>query len=953
MTNACSVLLFNDDIGQPSLGDLQAMFDSPKVDKKVEAMKKTIFMLINGQALPQLLMKVIQTVVPQNDHYLQKLLFVYWEVVDKYGPDGKLLPEMILVCNMLLKNLNHANEYIRGCTLRFLARMKESEILEPLVRAVIDNMDHRHSYVRRNAVVCLHNIFRNFEHMVPDAPQHVASFLDKESDLSAKRNAFLMLCNCQQQLAVEWVLSVIDEIPEFGDILQVSILELIRKVCRQQPATKSKYIRCIYTLLTSSSNSVAFEAANTIVSLSAAPTAVRAAASCYTKLLNNYSDNNVKLIVLDRLIALKEKHKPVVSEFLMDILRVLSNPDVDLRRKLLDFAMDLLDARNINDVLGVLKKETIKVQDSNQKNDENLDTYKQLLVQSIHRCVQRFPESANSIFSTVVDLVSDSSLQTATEVAAFVREVMALFPNLRESVLQRLVLQLHEVSFARVSRMLLFILGEFSVEDEELESTMQSLEQILGEVPLFRNNESAEGEEAPPSAAPAAQAKPLVLADGTYASQGASELPKTTTSSDNEESSKSAEAQIKGLKERIKSGDFFVGSSLCTAVTKIALRARRSDSMDVATKNMLEAKAMLMCFGVLRFGETECSTKIDKGNAERIGQCLHVLSAGTEEDISLWLDRSRDVLMKVIEHDKELRNFGKEEKEVAVSFQADDLLQIRQLQGRQATEHADLMDDGEADLMVAIGKSSKEEDFAARVAKTIQVTGVGDPIYAEAYVSVHQYDVVMEIELTNQTNEELRQVTVELATLGDLKVCDRPQPFKLAAKEKRSLRASIKVSSTETGVIYGNVTFIPASLEKRDSCDGMRVVILNDVHVDIMDYMRPATCSDTKFRTMWAEFEWENKISVQTKLGSPLAFIDYMVGSTKMKCLTSFEGVDHETRFLSGNLYAKSVFGEDALVNISVERVSGRVHGYIRIRSKMQGIALGLGDKMTQKMKDC
>jgi coatomer subunit beta len=37
--------------------------------------------------------------------------------------------------------------------------------------------------------------------------------------------------------------------------------------------------------------------------------------------------------------------------------------------------------------------------------------------------------------------------------------------------------------------------------------------------------------------------------------------------------------------------------------------------------------------------------------------------------------------------------------------------------------------------------------------------------------------------------------------------------------------------------------------------------------------------------------------------------------------------------FLAANLYARSVFGEDALVNVSVEKLpEGRLGGYIRIR---------------------
>jgi coatomer subunit beta len=75
------------------------------------------------------------------------------------------------------------------------------------------------------------------------------------------------------------------------------------------------------------------------------------------------------------------------------------------------------------------------------------------------------------------------------------------------------------------------------------------------------------------------------------------------------------------------------------------------------------------------------------------------------------------------------------------------------------------------------------------------------------------------------------------------------------------------------------------------------------------------------------------------------------------KALLSFStcirsALDGECGFLAANLYAKSVFGEDALVNISVEKqADGKLTGYIRIRSKTQGIALSLGDKITLKQK--
>ena len=39
-------------------------------------------------------------------------------------------------------------------------------------------------------------------------------------------------------------------------------------------------------------------------------------------------------------------------------------------------------------------------------------------------------------------------------------------------------------------------------------------------------------------------------------------------------------------------------------------------------------------------------------------------------------------------------------------------------------------------------------------------------MYAEAVVTVHEYDIVLDVLLINQLNEPLRNVCLELATVG-------------------------------------------------------------------------------------------------------------------------------------------------------------------------------------------
>lgn len=68
------------------------------------------------------------------------------------------------------------------------------------------------------------------------------------------------------------------------------------------------------------------------------------------------------------------------------------------------------------------------------------------------------------------------------------------------------------------------------------------------------------------------------------------------------------------------------------------------------------------------------------------------------------------------------------------------------------------------------------------------------------------------------------------------------------------------------------------------------------------------------------------------------------MASTNMSCLTPEKQLEGDCGFLSANMYARSIFGEDALANLSIEKPGDApIAGHIRIRSKTQGIALSLG----------
>lgn len=50
--------------------------------------------------------------------------------------------------------------------------------------------------------------------------------------------------------------TVLEQVSTFGDVLQLVVVEMIRKGVRTHPAERSRYIRAIYTLLQSPSPAV-------------------------------------------------------------------------------------------------------------------------------------------------------------------------------------------------------------------------------------------------------------------------------------------------------------------------------------------------------------------------------------------------------------------------------------------------------------------------------------------------------------------------------------------------------------------------------------------------------------------------------------------------------------------------------------------------------------------------
>ncbi|CAE8652241.1 unnamed protein product [Polarella glacialis] len=484
------------------------------------------------------------------------------------------------------------------------------------------------------------------------------------------------------------------------------------------------------------------------------------------------------------------------------------------------------------------------------------------------------------------------------------------------------------------------------------------------------------------SKAPKVTTKTVVLADGTY---GTENVYAGGAPEDSKEPSSEKTAKRSAFRTLLLGGDFLLSAMVGVSLTKLCMK---NDGLSNAIKN----EVLLVIVNLFKLVRQHACGGEKSDSAVRLTQCIRVLAgasgnqladgqqAATELLLSEWISgQGRTQLGKVL--DLATQNgewaLGQEVEVEEKSVSPDECVVFRQLRGKGASIAGDAMDDDD-DFSAARGASIAGQAaadgllFAERLAKVQQMTGLADPVYVEAFLQVHSFDLVLELLVVNRTSETLQNVLVELSTQGDLKIVDRPAAVTLTAGQQVIVHASIKVASTETGIIFGYVTY-----DKKSAAD-KECTVLNELHVDILDYIERAWIGELAFRTMWSEFEWENKININTSITEVGLFLEHIMRNTNMSIVgrsykkpgndksqkkgklsaedvqemlkeaVGIKNLIETSSFVAVNLYAKSIFGEDALANISIEKLpDGKLTGSVRIRSRTQGIALSLGDRIT------
>ncbi|CAK0848098.1 unnamed protein product, partial [Prorocentrum cordatum] len=275
----------------------------------------------------------------------------------------------------------------------------------------------------------------------------------------------------------------------------------------------------------------------------------------------------------------------------------------------------------------------------------------------------------------------------------------------------------------------------------------------------------------------------VVLADGTYGTENVYEggAPEDTQEEQKAESKKSSP-----LRTLLLGGDFLLSAMLGVSLTKLCMKA----SLPAATTN----EVLLLIVNLYKLVRQHTCGGEKTDSAVRLTQCIRALlvEGGNALEASHscaaallkaeWAsNHGRSQLTKVLELASQNAEWalGQEAEVEEKSVGPDECIVFRQLRERKGGGAVDSIDDDD-DFGAARGKSVAGQAaadgalFAERLAKVQQMTGLADPVYVEAFLQVHSFDLVLELLIVNRTQDTLQNVAVELSTQGDLKLVDRP-----------------------------------------------------------------------------------------------------------------------------------------------------------------------------------
>jgi len=218
--------------------------------------------------------------------------------------------------------------------------------------------------------------------------------------------------------------------------------------------------------------------------------------------MQDQNDNNVKLIVLNKIVDLKKLYSKILEEYMPDILNIIredSVQSIEINQKVLELVTDLVNQRNVKEVGVFLNKEITKAKklpehksaidkEDKEKKDESgpseysgipsTNEYRYLLIKSVSKITHIYPDTIPQMIEPLMDsflMFEKKGSKASLETIVFIRELVETYAQHRSSILSKLCGLLSSIKNHMVLRVAIWIVGEYSATQQHIDDAFETI----------------------------------------------------------------------------------------------------------------------------------------------------------------------------------------------------------------------------------------------------------------------------------------------------------------------------------------------------------------------------------------------------------------------------------------------------------------------------------------------
>jgi coatomer subunit beta len=174
----------------------------------------------------------------------------------------------------------------------------------------------------------------------------------------------------------------------------------------------------------------------------------------------------------------------------------------------LQLVTELANHRNIKEVGNVFENEIIKARKmqeavkkettDGEKDKEKekgkasigsiTNEYRYLLIKCVNQITQLYPQTIPSMLGPLMDsflMFEKKGSMASLETIIFIREVIEVYPEHRQSILQKLYGLIDNIKNHLVLRVAVWIIGEYSQSQDEVDKAFDAILKNIGSLPIF------------------------------------------------------------------------------------------------------------------------------------------------------------------------------------------------------------------------------------------------------------------------------------------------------------------------------------------------------------------------------------------------------------------------------------------------------------------------------------